>query len=282
MGFGKTADSGPLVKSSKDTTLDNWRMLIFGAPKTGKTFAALTASELYPQGDVLEPQPELRHLSDLLFIEADEGGLDGLREYNLAADYIDVSKESGGSLINKVFPQLMKEVEARVNDGVTKTVIVDTISTIDRMLKTYFQEQFTDPRHNAQMWGAVLGAHMKMFGALKRLRCNLLVIAHTKFRLDLGDATQKARQQATSMPGGSDAYPDISGQAKNYYNGAVSIQMPMIASPMPGGKFKRQFYPLGVGRYEAGSRFTRFLDDKEPAHIQKLINKIKTGDAGQS
>lgn len=267
-----------LVQASSELTLKNWRMLLYGPPKHGKTFCALTASEKFPDvEDLSEYDGPPLELDDLLFLLSDEGGLDGLAEYNITVPVIDVSREGGGLIVNSLIPKIHKEIEERVKKGVTKTVIVDAISTFDRIFKAYQADQFPDPRHQAQMYGAILGNHMKLFGSLKRLDCNVLIVAHAKFLIDLGDANQAAKKSATSMPGQSDVVPDITGAAGRYYPAAVSFQVPLLSRKMPGGKVKRTLYPLGLGRYEAGTRFTRHLDKEEPAHIQKLLRKIRDG-----
>lgn len=270
-----------MVTSSKETTLDSWRMLIYGPPKHGKTFTALTASEKFPDDPILTPQEETLVLDDLLFIEADEGGLDGLVEHNVEVPMIDVSKIGGGKLINSRWEKIVKEIEGRVKSGETKTVVLDTLSSIDRDITYYQRQQFPDPKHNAQMYGAVLGSHMRIFGELRRLPCNILILAHVNYRVDMGDSTQKAKQKATTLPGSSDAVPDITGKAGRFYAGAMSVQMPLIAQPTPTG-MERYLYPKGFGRFEAGSRFTRFLNDKEEPHVRKMVAKIKNGLSNQN
>lgn len=249
--------------------LENWRIMVYGPPKTGKTFLALTASPKFPEK---LPAPEMVNLDDLFMLMFDEGGLDGLQEQNLFVPHIDLSKTSGAELMNGGINTILLLLKKRIQEGLTKTVVIDTLSSLDVTLTAHYRNEF-EGKNGPQMYGSILAAHMKFFNGLRHLPCNVLILAHAKHTVDLGDDNQKARKKAESMPGFADTIPDITGKAGRFYARSVSIQIPMLAQKV-GGKMERSLYPHGYAGFEAGSRFSR-LGQKEPANLNKLILKAK-------
>jgi len=257
------------IKNSKDRDFSNWRILVYGPPKTGKSFLGLTASEDFP---TTLPADNLVDLNDLLFIDF-EDGLVGLKEQNLSVPSIDLSKVDGKGLIDAL-TEVPKQLTPMIKDGVIKTVVIDTVSTLDTMLLAHYRGLYSDPRHQGIMYNEILRSHLKFFNSLRILPCNILVLAHAKFKIDIaGDGKMEKKDRAETMPGMSEAVPEITGRGGNFYRKSVSIQMPMLTRKI-GGNTIRTLYPFGYAGFEAGCRFAA-LDDKEDANLGKLIRKIK-------
>jgi len=257
------------IENSKDRGLENWRILVYGPPKTGKTFLGLTASKFYPTS---LPAGEMTDLDDVIYLDFDDG-LSGLSEQNLSVPRIDLSKLDGKGLVDAL-TEVPKAITPRIKEGQTKTVVIDTISTLNTMLVAHYKQAYPDPRHQGIMYNEILRSHLKFFNSIRMLPCNILVLSHAQFKVDFtGDGTMSKKKQAESMPGQSEVVPDITGRAGNFYRASTSIMMPMLKRRM-GGKNDRALYPHGYGGFEAGSRFA-VLEEKEEAHLGKLIAKIK-------
>lgn len=259
--------------------LQNWRLLVYGPPKVGKTVLGVTASEHFPLSvDALKNIRDLK-TPDLLFVEFDENGADTLAALNIEAPVLNVAHVSGQELVDGGITDIVTFIARRVKKGETRTVIIDTVSAFDIALLGWAHEKWPSSKHLPKLYGDVLAQHIKLFAGLKSTKCNILVLshAHYKFQMDENDSNQKVKRKAESMastrPGDASVIPQITGRAGRHYAGSTSIQMPML-SGVVGREVKRTLYPYGLMGFEGGCRYPN-LNEKEPAHIGLLIQKVK-------
>lgn len=268
-----SADVAGLVKNSKETTLDRFRLMLIGPPGEGKTTTALTASEKAPDGMV--GNEEWRDLDDLFVVLYDNGGLDTAHDFKLNVPHVDLSNEKAGTIGN-LEKKILKMVAKRVEEGQTKTVIFSSLSTRDKIVLSNLQEQY----EKFALYNALLANHTQFFNTVRQLPCNVIFEVHGKAvniiegDKDGGAAAEAARKtlQAQGLKEG-DIKMDITGQAANFYRANMSLILP-VASEGPKGKKEYYVYPHGTRNFESKTRF-RNLDAKEPAHLQRLFRKIR-------
>ncbi len=260
------------VAMSMDHTFDKAWAILYSPPKHGKTFMAGTISEHWPEK---LPAAEMTSLDDMLWFLFDRGGLDGFRENNLSAPFINLAEASGKKLQFEL-KQALGLAKERVEAGITKTIVVDTLTGYDDMLVAFWQDVYAEAGGKGwEMYGKIKTDHMDFARKLKALSCNVLILCHPKVAVDVGDNTSK---MAKSMPGFSDVAPQLTGKSLQHYMGASSLILPLLAEKK-NGKVVRNVYPNGSKGWSGGNRFQQSLGDVEPADFQALVNKIRKHNA---
>lgn len=169
------------IKSSKDTH-DSNAILLFGPRGVGKTFAAATASKLFPHDRVAALRKiqsekgagataqeieklDWVDLSDLLWVPFDEGALDGLRAYRISVPCVDVAaieaanttdipkeyneRDTSGGLVNapKMFAEIARDVETCIRSNPqVETLILDTESVASALMTAWCYGKFSKPQ----------------------------------------------------------------------------------------------------------------------------------------
>lgn len=240
-----------LIKSSKEVALTNFIVSVMGAPGAGKTRVAATAEE--------DP-------SKLLWLLFDRGGVDSLADVNVDVPVMDFSTMSGLEVMNALKEQ-RNVIKERVAKGLTKTIVIDTATVLDRLLLVYHAERY----EKFALYNAQLAAHSFIFGFLKSLPCNLVVLFHEKLLAAFDDAA-KARLAAQGMSEGK-ATIDLTGQASSLYRGNSSLILVQHRQKEPNGLYSYWLCP-DFPNAETRARFS-CLANREPAHLGKLFQKIR-------
>jgi len=266
---GESIKGNPLdeilkVRDSKDTVLDNFRLMLVGPPKEGKTFTGFTASEFYP--DKL-PAAEMTDLKDLFWCALDSGALDGAKEQNLSIPHMDLSKVPG-AYIQQAMRAFAEEARKRVEAGITKTVVYDSLTSLDKLLLARLMKDY-------EKWGlyqAVLAEHLSVFEMARALNCNVIFICHGKAVMASEDSSMQTKQIAAGITPGT-IEMDLSGQIGNFYRGAMSLIMPVACKGSHGNE-TYHIYPHGAKGFVGYSRFAS-LEKEEPANLRQLFAKIR-------
>jgi hypothetical protein len=257
-------DEAIRVRDSKDTLLERFRLVLIGPPKEGKSVCAATASELFP---ATFPAPEMVDLRDMFWCLLDNGGLDGFAELNLSVPHMDLSNVNA-AYIQQALTAFFEEAQKRVAAGVTKTVVLDSLTALDKLLLARLMKDY-------EKWGlyqAILAAHLQVFHQAKTLACNVISICHGKMVNMPEDAAAAIKQTAAGITPGTIEL-DLSGQVANFYRQSMSLIIP-IASKGSAGEEVYNLYPRGVKGFTGYSRFAK-LEKEEPAHLGKLFAKIR-------
>jgi hypothetical protein len=264
----QSLDLSSLVQNTMDQTAKNIRILLLGPPKHGKTVLGATLSDLCPPEI---PAQSLTNLSDLLIAQFDAGGCDSLKAVNLSAPMVDMSRHTTEKALVDGYNQFAALAKQRVEAGTTTKIVVDGVSTFDKMLKTAIGGRL----QKWDLYDAMLGHHMKFFQRLQELPVDLVFICHAKGLSSDLDADQATKKTATSLPGGATIAADITGAAQPFYIGQCSLILPVVAA-RAGKNTKTEYavYPNGTQGFQSGTRFN--LADKEPAHLGRLLKKIRS------
>jgi hypothetical protein len=245
------------LQTSKEITAQYLRALVLGPPGVGKTFACATISEHFKNGG---------ELKDLLWFLFDDGGLDGFAEYGISVPVFDFTKLSGPQL-TKGIREAVKEAKDRVANGVTKTIVADSLTVFDKALLSHLMTLH-------EKWGlynALLKEHSLFFHNIKKLPCHVLFTCHEKYLNPTDDDAQTKKAQADGLRMGSKTM-DITGQGARFYRANCSLILPMKETRASSG-VERVFLPRS-NTTESKSRFA-CLGEREPADFSLLLAKIQ-------
>ena len=254
------------VRDSKDTLLERFRLTLVGPPKEGKTHCALTASEFFPEESAF-PLTEMVDLQDMFWCLLDNGGFDGLAERRLSVPHIDLSNVPP-ELIIVAIRKFTDTARERILAGVTKTVVYDSLTALDKLLLTRLMKDY-------EKWGlynALLAEHLKIFTAAKSLACNVILICHGKYVTPAEDAAGQGRQMAAGVTPGT-IEMNLSGQIADFYRQSMSLIMP-VSDKGRGADRSFWIHPHGAKGFAGYTRFAG-LEKEEPAHLGKLFAKIR-------
>lgn len=252
------------------------RLLIFGPPKHGKTWAAMTLSDYWPEGDPLLNRKKIK-LEDTLLVSLDGKGAAGLNEVHVDVDVLDLSPYLTPKHLLKMLDKLQEDLTTQVAKG-KKNILIDPINELDFAVNHYWVNNGGETK-GYDLFRAMLATH-KQFGLMvQSLRCTVPIICHAKMPSDDNDAANK--RKAMSLPENftsSIIEPDLTGSIKNFYKGISTMILPVFMSKnVKTGKMERNAYPFGSGPWIGGSRYQKFLDEVEPANLRAIYDKIRNG-----
>jgi hypothetical protein len=269
------------IEDSITTAMDEFSMTIHGPPGHGKTFCALSASKYWPE---VFTKPVALH--DILHVGFDRNALAGAAELGIRVPAVDTRKvlREGGArdmldLLSKLGNEIIPDA---INHGV-ETVIVDTVSRMDRQLVEYWTincptSKSGTPDTRAK-WTMLAHTHSRFLSQLRTMPVNLIFCCHSKALIESDTKEgqdQALRNRATATPGPDDIVPEITGQSLNLYTGDVSMEFVLMASPKALGKgFDRWLYPYGAKGFRAKNRWQQTLAEKEEPNLNKLFAKIR-------
>lgn len=251
-----------------------FRPVLIGPPGVGKTVCAATLSEQASPSN--GPWPRPCKLDDLLWIVTDGGdqhaGLDSLWALGMDVDYIDLSNEVGMNLINKTI-EALGVAKKMVESGQKKGVVLDTASTLDRIIFTYHAERF----EKWQKFDAQLGMWMKVYTALRAIPGSVCVIFHEKYLAapdtsTAAGADQKKRMDAEGRKAGS-ADLEITGQARNMFVSGTSTVLPLFIQR--GMKGDERYISVTTGEVLSKTRYPS-LAPKEPPNLRLIYEKVRS------
>lgn len=255
--------------SSSMKLKNNDFIVLHSVPGQGKTVTACSLSEFFPATLPAEKPVEL---SDVVLLEYDLGGTESLRALNLDVPTYDLAREYGNIReLEKLERDVFKEVKERIADGVTKTVIIDTVSARDGMLYQFYN---TGTGLEIRQYGSILGANTAFAWNVKALPCFKVACFHSKVLSTLGDESDKAKKrQGLGVSNNVDVLLDITGQGGSVYrrdsNGIFCVVK------KNGGTGKPDQYNIrtaGVDTIELKCRYGK-LNSVEPANLRKLLQK---------
>lgn len=280
---------------SSDEILDERLMFtIHSQPGNGKTFCAGSASKFWPK-DLTKKQTKKVDLNDVVWISADRGATDGFKERGINVPYVvDIpwimrapikgEDKPYASNILDALPLAIEIAYARVEQGETQWVVVDTVSSIDRMLNTYWEQNV--PKSNSgkedrfAMYRLIMKYHSQFYEAMSLFPCGVIFLAHTKALIE-GEGDAKTKSKAMALAGDNDLAPSITGKSLETYTANVSTEFALEAIRVPGWKpgdgydFARWLYPVGGRGYRGKNRFQLSLGTKEKADLGEIVRKIR-------
>ncbi len=274
-----TASNLDLVQSSKSTAMSRMIIAVHAPVKHGKTFLAATASQFFPAS---LPSPTDVELDDLLWLTFDVGALDGFTEVGLSVPQIDVTSilASTRGDIFKATDLAMQAAQAYIQRGLTSWIVVDTVSSLDRMLNEYWERNNPASGTGEEkfvLYRMIASSHAKFYTNLTLIAPRIIFLFHSTAKFDTDDKARR-KTRATAMPGESAIVPEITGKSRGTYLANCSLELALRAVKDPSSKtIKRTVYPYGGMDFEGGGRFHQSLGQEEPANLTHILAKIKTG-----
>lgn len=210
------------------------RAIVYGPPGNTKTASSVTMSDLCPANWTHQrltaatlPQREMVTLSDMLWLGFDSQALLGFKQLGVSAPIFDLSATRTTGLADEL-RDVSGQIATRVKQGVTKTVVVDTVSALDELLTLMLRDRGLD---GFDLYRELLVQHLRFALSLKELQCNILFLCHAKAAADtvatsnsnsaVTAAATAAKKQAAS--GTATIIPAITGAALNHYRRDVSL-----------------------------------------------------------
>lgn len=206
------------------------RAIVYGPPGHLKTASSVTMSEKCPADWThlrltTPPQREEVALDDMLWIGFDSQALLGFKQLKVTAPIIDLSTATLATLSAelKATPTLVAD---RVAKGLTKTVVVDTVSALDTMVNVGHADAGLE---KFDLFREVLFSHQRFQAALKKIPCNILFLCHSKAVFEVGGTSESSMKQAENQAkkvqatGTGSIIPSITGQGLELYRRDVSL-----------------------------------------------------------
>jgi len=266
-------------------------LLCYSPPKQGKTVAAATISEHCPE----LPAKQLVDVPDVLFWNFDRGGKNSLAPVGINAPYFDMSGSdaqvapgdneqlTGQKLwvaLKRQVKAALNETEAMVRNGTIKCVVLDTLTAFDTSMVAALERVYSGQDSKIQMWGEILTMHRGIGERLLNMNVNIIVNCHAKY---MGEPLTKnkavvekeaLKKAATFAKEDASVVPDLSGKAKNYWEGQSDI-ICTIKQIRQGNKVKEVYIePFGGKGCEGGGRYSDALEIKEPADYKEVLAKV--------
>jgi hypothetical protein len=272
---------------SDNQTLEAFVVCIHGPMGAGKTFLAASASEEFP---AMLPAKVMTGLSDIYWGAADRGATDGFKHNNLRVPLFSFTRFMGereqweaaglraAPTIVQTCDHFVRTVGERVQAGRTKTVVVDTMTTLDSHLFAYHSKKFEGHPNHYEAYKHNLAAHLIFHTRLCQTGANILYLFHTRATSD-ETMSEKAKNASVLVAGGARFVPDLTGQAPKFYKHDASLQLVMMASKVPGKKQLERKVLVGLNDkgYEGKNRFEGILSEVEEPHLGKIFAKIRKG-----
>lgn len=242
-----------MAELSTGTELQNYiRAIVFGPPGNTKTSSSVTMSEKCPADwtNLLlatPPKRDLVSLDDLLWIQLDSQAMFGFNQLGVSAPTFDLSNVPGTRLFDEL-KDVVKQAKVRVEQGITKTIIVDTVSALDEMVTMSQRDKGLD---KFDLYREILISHLRFASSLKQLKCNILFLCHAKTAAETAPVSQadgvvKAAESAArkaTADGTGTIIPAITGAALNHYRRDVSFIFSISkGSQTVGGKPQNGFW----------------------------------------
>jgi len=255
--------------SNSDEQEDPEGILIYGPPKTGKTFCAATMSKKWPV--VIPPKGKVV-LDDMAWITFDAGALSGLKSMGIRVPYVIEAREILASFVDieGALDHLYKLVKEVSDDGGINWIVADTISMMDNYLSQFYRLKYKGGTDRWAVPNAVKNAHSTFYTELSLSGMGMIFLCHSKARPE----DQKANVRA------SIAVPDqikmsVTGQSDVTYNGNCSLTAPLISyRDTKTKKIVRKLYPQGGKGFEGGSRWAHLLNEVEEPHLGNIYKRV--------
>jgi hypothetical protein len=266
------------VHGTSSTRNARW-ILLYGAPKIGKTLTCTTFSAQAPEK---LPADKLTRIEDGYWAVFDREGTETLTNFKLEVDQIDLSVDMGDfDKLLKGCKEFHATLSERVKSGKTKYVVIDTYTAFDEAINTHLRKQIDQASNPAPFSNAMLARHMDFINPLRDLPVTVIFVAHAKSNVPFMDGkegeSERIRRAASAMSGdGGKMTTALGSRLGNFLKGQAGYILPMVALAEKGKETKRFIMPYGGRGYEGGGRAPPGLDQDEPAHLGKLFEKIRS------
>lgn len=283
------------IQSSDEIFALTRKFLLMGPSKVGKTVCAATASRMCP--DTI-PSATKVALDDVIWVQIDENATESLPPLGISVPVVRLDQVATLKGLSKkaqdewklsgfldAFDQAMEMIYERVSGDSRMIVVFDTLTELAKIVEAYHAAKFgSEPYGDYKMNKAF---HGRMRNMLRSLPCGYGLLCHTKAPIQLDDkqgkaaAYRQAKAAATSVGGQETAAQlDILGSEANGYTKPLNLILP-ITVETKGQKRERVVWPVGNDIFPGGTRYEQFLSPKEPAHINRLYQKIEAGMKGK-
>lgn len=268
------------ARSSDDLAQEHLRLMFHGVPGCRKTFTALTASKYYPKEGI--PSPVRVDLKDMIWWSFDNGALRGAPEMGLnVPNVFDMSHLKGHDLFAGVAQAYTGTMEILGKKEEDYWVVIDTASSLDTKLtihwKGLIEKAAREDGKKYDKWAfldAILASWDKFFQTTSTLPCHVIYLSHSRAVRDGDDAAAQAQSRAKHLPGLASIEIAVTGGAKDRFRRNMDIYGPIIYDRNKDASF---IYPDGGRGFEGRSRFTRYLEEIEPAHLGPILEKCRKG-----
>ncbi len=213
---------------SNTLTLGNVRAIVYGSPGVGKTFSAVTLSEHCPAdfSHIRVKTPIKRAqavtLKDTVWVSFDAGATTGFEEQGIIVPEYPLANVPPLELQKKL-DEVAKELGESVRAGITKLIVIDTLSAFNEML--LYRQQSINNLDKFNLYAAVLADHKRFLGPFKALQCHILVHAHARAMMETDDVNALRRIKAA---GGGTIHADVTGQSLNLYRRDATFILPVM------------------------------------------------------
>lgn len=272
-------------------------VVVHGKMAAGKTFFAASASEFWPEKLPAKPAIEL---SDMLWLQADRGACDGFRHNGLDVPIFDFVEFMSNEDIWRAAvdirgqryaqqPTIIQAMEyatglvrRRYREGLTKWVVIDTLTTVDTHMIAHHQEITQGHQNKYEAYGRNLTAHRLFHTRMCATGCNIILLCHSKSAGDEKLESEQKKALTVQVSGDASFFPDLTGQAPKIYKHDDTLQLVVKASVEP--KTKKLVRRVLVGHDTEGgevkNRFEGLLDDVEEFNLRNILIKAgwTTGD----
>ena len=263
---------------------------IHGHPGSGKTFAALQASESWPKDLAAHKATgKIAHLDDLVYVEWDRQGAVGIMPHGIRLKYrvsmTDLAFEKG-DLVDAM-AKMSKDLYALVQeDQNIKYVVHDTVTRMDSMIETYcFDPKRATLDRNGEVdgqrtYGKVATIHHEYQRSAVTLpdRISNIFLFHQKVMDErVGEKDAKRRKDLILKMGDQTTrvVPAITGKSANVYLADSSIEFVCKAIAKKGEDPRRWLYAATIDGERAKNRLQGVFDEKEPADMGHIIAKAR-------
>jgi AAA domain len=255
-------------------------ILIHAPAGAGKSRLAGTLSEHYVERPVGDRPPVV--LKDIFWVQLDRDGLLSLQAMGMEPYFLELSAqpENAPVFIDALMSRL-KEIPAKMKELGCKWLVVDTFSTLEMYLDTYYLNQDAkNQRSNIQRaYGTSQAVFRTIVMSFKALNCPQLWLCHSRSAyisdLDAQSEMKEAQAKAT-RPGDYDVALGLTpGNTK------FMLNMPSFIFGLESdARGKRSIVTGENAGFYVKNRLGNLLSAREPADLRKLIDKVETIKAG--
>jgi hypothetical protein len=251
-------------------------MVTQGKIGTGKSMFSLTGSQFCPKGKLAakKGRSKLISLDDLFVIMFDANALAGAKSLGLRVppnNLFNVNRymaETDSDIVDAV-----KVALETCNNSDAEMVVVDTISTMDSRTLAYHVRTTVGHPNQFEPYKRNLQGHAIFVDDLMKIGMHVHVLTHSKMFDEEKDKQNK--NYATSVAGGGEMVPDLTGQAPKHYKRDACLQFVMHAFKDIRGDKSKLVREVLIGINEVGEGKNRYEgilpDSQRPPHLRKLL-----------
>lgn len=258
---------------SSDNNEDQQEVTVVqGKIGTGKSIFAATASEFALKSPlkVKKKWPKLVSLEDMFWLQYDRKALAGLKSLGMKVPNVFDVYRRMGEYGEDVIDAGKRGLEL-AGQSDADWIVVDTVSTMDSRMLTYHTKATLNHPNGFEAYKRNLFGHALFVDDLISLDRNVIFLTHS--RVFDADKDQQQKGMATTIAGGGDMLPDLTGQAAKHYKRDGSLQIVMHAFKDPRTKKLRRQALIGINdQGEGKNRYEGILPEiQEPPHMRALL-----------